>query len=252
MAEVTRHQKGNRRFYTVQGDPEVDGLELPNVTTLTNVLDKPALVGWAERVGIAAMREQVKETLTTRVIVHPTDEWLDNCAANAKGATRREVDVAADKGTSIHALIEEVIKGVLIPVIPPEYQQPIANFVLWYNNSNIATLEFSEVMVYSAKYRYAGTVDAVGRTKDGQLILLDWKTSNGLYKETALQLAAYCQAYCEMNGILHPDEVILTAVRIGKDRPEFETKTVTNFYSSLSGFLACMNIAEWNKSKPFV
>lgn len=252
MVEVTRHQKGNRRFYTVDGDPDVLGLELPNVTTITNVLDKPALVGWAERVGIEAMRNNVEGFLDAPGVQYlDKEQWLDECAANAKGATRRTVDTAAEVGTGIHAAIEEVLKRTSVPNIPVEYQQAMANFAAWYNQSNIKELTLSETMVYSKTYRYGGTLDAIGVTHDDQLILLDWKTSNGLYPETALQLAAYCQAYCEMY-MFYPNDVILTAVRLGKDRPEFETKTVSSFSESFSGFLACMGIAAWKKTKALI
>ena len=33
-------------------------------------------------------------------------------------------------------------------------------------------------MVASELFGYAGEVDAIGRSKDGSLVVLDWKTSN--------------------------------------------------------------------------
>ncbi len=35
---------------------------------------------------------------------------------------------------------------------------------------------------------------------DGRMVALDWKTSNGIYPEYALQVAAYAKALEEMTG----------------------------------------------------
>jgi ATP-dependent exoDNAse (exonuclease V) beta subunit len=52
-------------------------------------------------------------------------------------------------------------------------------------------------MVYSARHRYAGAIDALAY-REGELVALDWKTSKGLYPEYALQVAAYAKAIEEM------------------------------------------------------
>ena len=53
MVTVTQHTgRGGSRYYMAEGDPKVGEIRLPSVTTITNVLDKPALVGWAERMGV--------------------------------------------------------------------------------------------------------------------------------------------------------------------------------------------------------
>ena len=54
-------------------------------------------------------------------------------------------------------------------------------------------------MLYSAKYRYAGAMDAVAY-RGGKPVALDWKTRNGLYPGFSLQAAAYAKAPEEMTG----------------------------------------------------
>lgn len=71
-------------------------------------------------------------------------------------------------------------------------------FCKWIESADTEILE-NEVMVASAKHKYAGSLDAVGR-KDGKLIVLDWKTSNSIKSTYALQVAAYAKAYEETSG----------------------------------------------------
>mgnify|MGYP001606268017 FL=1 len=58
--------------------------------------------------------------------------------------------------------------------------------------------EFIERTVWSQRYRYAGTIDALA-TIDGKLGVLDIKTSTGFYPEYNLQTAAYATALQELS-----------------------------------------------------
>src|SRR3990167_2466168 len=50
-ALIQRCRRGRSRLYRVEGDPRVAGLELPNVTTILNVIAKPELIPWANKEG---------------------------------------------------------------------------------------------------------------------------------------------------------------------------------------------------------
>jgi hypothetical protein len=76
--------------------------------------------------------------------------------------------------------------------------------------------------VYSVKLQVAGTLDALG-AKDGKIILIDWKTSNGFYEEMALQCGGYVCCLEEMTGQTIDEGWI---VRFDKRSPLFEAKTV--------------------------
>ena len=44
-------------------------------------------------------------------------------------------------------------------------------------------------MVYSTKYQYAGALDCIGKRKsDGKIVILDFKTSNFIHDNYALQV----------------------------------------------------------------
>ena len=90
--------------------------------------------------------------------------------------------------------------------------------------------------MYSAKYGYAGAMDAVAY-HEGRLVALDWKTSNGIYSEYALQVAAYAKALEEMTGEEVHEAWI---VRLGKRAPEFEAKKVQDIESVFIAFRAAL------------
>ena len=55
-------------------------------------------------------------------------------------------------------------------------------------------VEATEYPVWHPSRAYAGTIDLVARDADGQLVVVDWKRSNGLYPEHGYQVAAYAEA----------------------------------------------------------
>ena len=72
----------------------------------------------------------------------------------------------------------------------------------------------------SEEYQFGGTPDAIGRNAKGELCLLDWKTSNGVYSDYGLQLAAYAHLW----NINHPEDPITGGFhicRFSKDHPDF-------------------------------
>lgn len=244
MLTVTRHTgQGGSRYYLAEGDGALTNVRFPNVTSITGVLDKPALIGWAERMGREEVGRLIKELDTSHGLTY---DAIDFATEQAKGISNRKKNAAADIGTDTHALIERILQGEVGIEIPDNLKTTIENFSNWFNQSGIQSVELTEQQVVSTKYLYGGTIDFTGVMADGTLVVGDWKTSNGLYKETSLQLAAYGQAYIEM---YHPElalkDIKLLAVRLGKDYPAFETKEVTNPEDCLTGFLACLRIREW-------
>ncbi len=128
-----------------------------------------------------------------------------------EGLDYRETrDKAGDIGTLVHAAIEAALAGNPLPGTFCEgdasYDEVPARaygaFLKWQKQTKIEILN-QEMLLVSEEYRYGGTPDAVG-VVDGKLVLLDWKTSKGVYKNYILQLAAYKQLWDEN----HPDTPI--------------------------------------------
>lgn len=61
-----------------------------------------------------------------------------------------------------------------------------------------------------------GTIDAVAKVKirgEEKIVVLDWKTSNSLHNEYAMQIAAYAKAYEEVYNVpVHSALIVSTCL----------------------------------------
>lgn len=181
----TKSISGNRHYVHPKTNEQV-----PSVTTILGVVNKPALPRWAAK-------------MTAEYAVAQKDTWtgLDNRAAIEllKGSPWRSMNDAAEKGTSIHGIAEKLLRGEQIDFIQPGTEhacQSVAELITALRPKPVAI----EATVWSHKYKYAGTLDLLA-TIDDELWLIDWKSSKGVYPDFALQLAAYAMA----DEIIYPD-----------------------------------------------
>jgi len=152
-----------------------DGVTIPSVTTIINVLDKPGLVYWYGKNGTAECNRIKEESATF--------------------------------GTHVHSLIEAWLTGkpggvVEVDTMPTQEEMAcFSSFQEWYKTSGLTPLcTEPEDAVISKEFNYQGTWDFIGR-HDNAVIVADWKTSNALYDTVGLQLAAYAQLYGESQGL---------------------------------------------------
>lgn len=135
---------------------------------------------------------------------------------------------AADIGTAAHAMVEAYIKGEnpmmvggLLNLKEDERPKAINAFEMygkWASMSSLKVL-YQEIPLVSEELRFAGTPDAIGLVGD-ELCLVDWKTSNAVYSDYLLQLAAYRHLW-EVN---HPNELLIGGFhlcRFSKDHGDF-------------------------------
>jgi hypothetical protein len=124
----------------------------------------------------------------------------------SNGLDYRQVrDAAANAGHVAHELIEAEIVG-RPPVLAAEWdaaavklgQAAFGSFLAWRDTSRVEIVATERPLI-SEKFRYGGTLDAVGRV-GGELCLLDWKSSNRIYSDYLMQLAAYRQLWEENEG----------------------------------------------------
>jgi len=118
-------------------------------------------------------------------------------------------DEAANIGTAAHAMVEASIRGTDPASAIAEYaldekgrvkaESAHRAYLTWASMSHLEIVD-QEMLLVSEEYRFGGTPDAIGRV-NGELCLVDWKTSNGVYLDFLLQLAAYKHLW-EVN---HPD-----------------------------------------------
>src|SRR5690349_3999787 len=169
----------------------LDGKRITGVTTILGKgLPKPAIPYWSAKM------------VAEYVIRNP--EGVEQLRAMGEGpaiAALKQIpwqkrDDAAVRGTDVHALAEQIIHGESAEV-PDHLVGHVEGYVRWLEAFDVQPL-LTEQPVASRKWRYGGKFDAIvtiGRGRwAGRTPLLDWKTSSGVYGETALQTAAYACA----------------------------------------------------------
>lgn len=150
-----------------------DGKRLPGVTTITGVMDKPALVPWANKLGLQGIE------------------------------SRNYVDILAGIGTLAHAMVSEDMGGD--PVNKDIYskedislaENSFIKYLDWRKAREIEVIG-TEMQMVSEKYQYGGTCDILAKL-DGELTLIDVKTCKGIYSDHFTQVAGYSIAL-EENG----------------------------------------------------
>ena len=172
-----------------------DGTRVPGVTTITSrYKDSGGLIRWAYNQGKAGLD-------------------MD-----------RTKDDAGTAGTIAHAWIDDTIhdRPLTVFAAPAELQEKartaLTAFVEWRDQVKLEVLS-TETPLVSEVHHYGGTYDALVRI-NGKRVLFDLKTSNGIYPEVVLQVAAY-------RGLLldtgQEDVDSATILRVGKEYADFHT-----------------------------
>jgi len=147
----------------------IDGKEVPRVTNICNMINKPGLYFWYGKYG------------------------TKRCKAISQRSMRF--------GSLFHRLAELRMNGERVNI--KQYQKPMRGcyrgFIKWRKQRAFGHLE-TEVILHNQKYGYAGTSDLVA-TIDGKVGIVDWKTSSDMYLEHLLQVSAYMVSFKEMTGV---------------------------------------------------
>jgi hypothetical protein len=165
------------------------GKRVPGVTTILGILDKPGLLKWAFRMG-----QEGKDIEKVR-------------------------DEAAAVGTVAHARVEAYLRGLEFDASGITLERMRQSgfafdaFVEWWTREGYETAG-SEMQLVSERWQVGGTLDILARKNDA-LTLVDIKTSNGLYREHRLQVAAYAAMYEETHLAECIEQIML--VRIPKE-----------------------------------
>lgn len=145
-----------------------------------------------------------------------------------KNAPLNRSQFGKDVGTQTHEAVdryhktgEAFIDKTGIEENDTAAQKSLDMYVKWFEASGLEVVA-SEVMVYSIKHNYAGTLDRIYKRSDGKLVMGDFKTSNlsrksplGIRGSYWSQLGAYMVAYKEEHGVEFADAVIVNSPKKG-------------------------------------
>lgn len=190
-----------------------DGTRVPGVTTILGVLNKPALVPWANNLGLQGIK------------------------------VRDYVDDKAAIGTLAHQMIEDYLRGVetdtseYSKVQIEQAENSVLSFLEWEKSHPIEPILIEEPLV-SEDWYFGGQIDCLAKL-DGELQLIDFKTSKAVYPEMKAQCAAYFYLLQE-NGYEVESARIL---RIGRDEDEgFDDVKVSRLETRWGLFTACLSV----------
>ena len=250
MATTRKTNPNGARFYTVEG------VEMPSVTTILQVIAKPALVKWAENTAKAATINAAADLyidlgkmannapqMTRAAYVASLESRLGK-----QRATERESAKATEIGSQAHALVEWDVRKRLGQIVGP---RPAATqaaewafmaFEDWANSVNFTPI-FTEFTVHSMTHRYAGTTDMLALV-DGRRVVVDIKTSRRLYAEHSMQIAAYARALEEMGHGPIDGGLLLRLPKVESD-PGFEPHDVSDIDALFSAFISVRQVWQW-------
>jgi len=244
---ATTTARGGRKYRV----PDLDGtiIELPSVTTILNIVGKPAIAGWAAK---AVAEYAVANHETVGNLLTAGDK--EGATRLLKGSPWSTRDTAADVGTRVHKLIEQNILGST--PTPDEQEAPYWNSYLAFRaDYPDLVFESSELTVFSLEHGYAGTMDGIV-SMGGQRGIVDWKTRSrsvddtDIYETESLQLASYAHAGSFLlddgtTGVFEPVEgasVVMLALdgyKLGRVDLEADWR----------GFLSALDLYRWKQAR---
>ena len=136
-------------------------------------------------------------------------------------AADKEMEKSASIGTHMHNIIECLLKDEDVNDVPDQLEPAVQAWLKWRRRHIEWELIATEVGVYGTYegVNYAGQVDALFRLNN-QYMVVDWKTSSGLYESSFLQVAGYAHALKGMYGMTPTVKAMV--VRLVNDYPRTE------------------------------
>lgn len=218
---VRRWEEAGERFY------EIEGRRLPSVTTVLQVIARPGLYHWGMSTAMARMRDALMEASAPADMAEWAD-WVEAVIASAKAEPERVRDEAADYGLTAHDIIARWLAGEAVEV-PPAQEAVWAGFRAWWEQAGLEPVEMEKVVHrFYGDGGWAGTLDLLAKDKQGNPVIVDWKTSNRLHPEYALQVGGYALALQYMTAspgkpLMEPRGLV---VRFAKAQPGWEVAEV--------------------------
>ena len=223
--------------YTLIKDKKILAVpvKLMGTTTATGIVDKSEQMKyWATGVMQDTLLADL-DNITTKGAEYATLKIKD-----ARSKYRQVSKDAAEIGTQIHEWIEHFIKDKKTPELPKQKEVllGVTAFLNWVDQHKVKFVH-SEKLVYSRKYRFVGTLDAVAII-DGKRCVVDYKSSSGIYSTFFYQTAGYQGAYEEETGIALTGNRWI--IKLGKTDGEFLAYERDSFKEDFKSFLLCLGL----------
>lgn len=173
------------------------------------------------------------------------EQMCASCQTSVK-SPRDYAKQAADVGTICHAAIEAHIKHGEFPgEIDPRALKGFDNYLQWLSMVHFEPLTMETPLV-SERYQFGTTIDIMGLVV-GKRSIVEIKTSNDLYSEYLIQVAAQKVVWEEV----HPDQPIesISILKVGKESASFNHYWISpdNLEPAFEAFKDLRNLHEKKK-----
>lgn len=199
-------------------------LPVIGVTSVTGIINKPALINWAAGAAADFLKEHLRDI-----------QDLPRLAEEAKRAHTMEANKGKAAGSVGHALVEKLLKNE--PVTMPTTldaqaaAMSVTNAFKFWQRDYKPEVVALEQPCYSLAHDYAGKFDLLCNIGD-QLVLVDFKTNKvsryapeGIYADMFAQLGGYIQLIKEQMGVEVDDAII---VNLPKGGEEYKVKSLSD------------------------
>ena len=236
--------------YRVQGKP------VPSATKVLGIINKPALIPWALKMGAGWLEKNVfmdEEESSSGLFTYTSRMGLEQMVKGIKSAYRGTSGNALEIGNDTHQWIEKALIQFMaedgkfgdenLPEKPEGFEtnNSISAFENWVADNEVHFLQ-SEEKVYSRTDHYAGTLDCAAMV-NGSMCIIDWKTSKGIYPEYHLQNAAYAKAWEDIHGTSVEQTLVLRLDKLtGRYQEGYQSTVEWNRnYETFTNALALFN-----------
>ena len=215
------------------------GDNTPSVTEILDAFPGPNLIRWYKKMAFSEQKAVSEKALNI-------------------GKTLHELRIRIEKGEPLE----------IVTKYPNEMQNCIKAYLQWKKERAIPPILFSELKMYSKDLGYRGTCDDIAGDQR-KLVLLELKTSSGIYDEHLEQVIAYKKLFespdtqfCDIDGNSIKLREISSSwvIQFPKDKPDFESRMVQpneewELFESFSMKLRIFQIrkkreAEWKLAHP--
>lgn len=192
----------------------LDGKPLFGTSSVCSVLAKP-LTWWASGMAVSVLGWSNKKLKTPEGRIVLAAERLDQIKTldaeaylslldKAYGAHNEKKETAAEEGTDMHSLLEKYVKEcITLNEGKPLDTEPELGKVFILQDwavKNVKRFIASEVHTFSPTWWIGGISDCVAELQNGQIAIIDFKSSKEAYDSHFIQIAGYDRQMREKGG----------------------------------------------------
>lgn len=189
----------------------IKGKKYLRVTRVKSIINQPGLNAWRGKVGNLKANEIMRES--------------------------------AKRGTYFHKLSEQMLKGNDVDIDNYDIKDLLGLFKKTVNEYNIKAEETEQVLV-DEELKIGGKTDFIGFFNSDKLgknahVIIDWKTSAGIYEDYWIQIAAYVFTFEKLTKI-KLDGAAIFQFKDGKVNIEERTRDELKEYYNM--FIHCLEL----------